>query len=279
MALKRNAVAAAAGEDPPLVSASAAKPGAIACVGVGMTLGSHISAQARRYIERSDVVFVAVSDSLVEDWVMSMNPDVRSLQVHYSEGKSRLQTYREMVEVMMAEVRAGKNVCGAFYGHPGVFAKAPHDVIAQARAEGHFAVMVPGVSAEDCLVADLGMDPGKTGCISMEASQLLLFKRVLDPSALLILWQVGIVGDASFSRFETGTEQRRLLLKRLLEDYPPEHHATLYEAATLPAMPFRAERITLAQLPDAETKLQTTLVIPPLHKPVANPQSDGLLDA
>ncbi|HEX8756304.1 MAG TPA: hypothetical protein VF745_08190 [Steroidobacteraceae bacterium] len=58
----------------------------------------------------------------MELWLAKMNSDVRSLQRYYPEGKSRLETYREMVDVMLVEVRAGKRVCGAFYGHLGVFA-------------------------------------------------------------------------------------------------------------------------------------------------------------
>src|SRR3546814_12671609 len=39
-------------------------------------------------------------------------------------------------------------------------ALVPHKAIAQARAEGLEAHMEAGVSAEDCLYADLGIDPG-----------------------------------------------------------------------------------------------------------------------
>ena len=130
--------------------------GSLVCVGVGMTLGSHLTPLSRSYIESADVVFAATSDGIVELWLAKMNPDVRSLQPFYREGKSRAETYREMVAAMLAEVRAGKRVCGAFYGHPGVFAGVPHEAIEQARREGYAAHMEPGVSAEDCLYADLG---------------------------------------------------------------------------------------------------------------------------
>src|SRR5262245_61816673 len=112
------------------------KNGSLVCVGLGMTLGAHISPRSRSYIEQADVVFAAVSDSLVELWLQEMHADVRSLQPYYAENKSRRDTYREMVEVMLAEVRAGRRVCGAFYGHPGVFAQAPHRAIERARQEG-----------------------------------------------------------------------------------------------------------------------------------------------
>jgi uncharacterized protein YabN with tetrapyrrole methylase and pyrophosphatase domain len=243
--------------------AATTRKGSLACVGVGMTLGSHLGPLARSYIEDADVVFVAVSDPVVELWVTQMNRDVRSLQPFYREGKSRAETYREMVEAMLVEVRAGKNVAGAFYGHPGVFALPPHEAIRIARGEGYRVHMEPGISAEDCLYADLGIDPGTFGCQHFEASQLLFFKRRIDPTAYLVLWQVGVVGDQSLTRFSTGTAYRRLLVDVLARDYPLDHEVIVYRAATLPIQQPRMDRVTLGELSGASVELPDTLVIPP----------------
>ena len=237
--------------------------GSLACVGTGMMLGAHMGPRARATIEQADVVFAAVSDPLVELWVQQMHSDVRSLQPYYGEGKSRHETYRQMVEARLAEVRAGRRVCGAFYGHPGVFALVPHRAIAQARAEGYEAHMEPGVSAEDCLYADLGIDPGMFGCQHFEASQFMFYRRRIDPSAYLVLWQVGVAGDRSIRRFSTAGGHRQLLVDRLLEDYPADHPITLYEAATLPIATPRMEEMPLSGVVHAELSLQTTMVIPP----------------
>lgn len=240
-----------------------AQRGHLACVGLGMLLGGHLSPRARAHMDAADVVFVAVSDPVVELWVQQAHPDVRSLQPLYAEGKSRQQTYREMVEALLAEVRAGRRVCGVFYGHPGVFAQAPHRAVAQARAEGFEAVMEPGISAEDCLYADLGIDPGEYGCQHYEASQLMFYRRRLDPSAYLVLWQVGLAGDRSLRRFDTDAARLALLVARLAEDYPVDHAGILYEAATLPIQSPRIEPVTLRALPDARLGMATTLVLPP----------------
>lgn len=239
------------------------KAGSLACVGLGMTLGAHLSPRSRSHIEQADVVFAAVSDPLVELWLQQMHPDVRSLQPLYAEGKSRHDSYREMVQQMLAPVRAGKNVCGAFYGHPGVFAQAPHQAVAIARGEGFNAVMEPGISAEDCLYADLGLDPGKTGCQHYEASQLMFYRRRIDPSATLVLWQVALAGDRSFRRFATPSAYRQLLVDLLAEDYPLDHPCTVYEAATLPIIQPRVDIVTLRDFPAIELGMASTLVLPP----------------
>ncbi len=240
-----------------------ASSGSIACVGLGMTLGSHLTPLARSQIERADVVFAALSDGIVELWLERMHPDVRSLQPYYAEGKSRLTTYREWVAVMMAEVRAGKRVCAVFYGHPGVFAWSPHKVIEAARAEGFPACMEPGISAEDCLYADLGIDPGRFGCQHFEASQLLIYERRIDPTAYLVLWQVGLVGDMSMARFSTGAAHRKILVEVLGKDYPMGHEIIIYRAPTLPIHRPYIRRLPLQDLPETAMTAEETVVLPP----------------
>ncbi|MGP9801075.1 SAM-dependent methyltransferase [Rheinheimera sp. NSM] len=240
--------------------------GSLVCVGTGMTLGSHISPLSRSYIEQADVVFVLVADGITEQWIEQMNADVRSLQPYYLEGKSRMLTYREMVAAMLAEVSAGKKVVGAFYGHPGVFARVPHNAIKQARELGYNAHMEPGISAEDCLYADLGIDPGTYGCQHFETSQFMFYKRNIDTAAYLILWQVAVAGDRSLAKLSTVTAYRQVLLELLTDLYPGNHLVTLYEAATLPIQQPRIEHLPLSELLNVELDLKTTLVISPLKK-------------
>jgi precorrin-6B methylase 1 len=264
---------------PPTLPSSDTRRGSLACVGLGMTLGSHLTPLARSHIEQADVVFAGLSDSVVEMWLQRMHPDVRSLQSYYREGKSRMKTYRQWVELMMTEVRAGKRVCGVFYGHPGIFAWSPHKVIEVARAEGFAAHMEPGISAEDCLYADLGIDPGRYGCQHFEASQLLLFERRIDPTGYLVLWQVGLVGDRSTARFKTGPAYRQLLVDLLSRDYPLDHEVMIYRGATLPIQQPRIIRLALRDLPDAPLTAEETVVVPPARTLQPNLAMQERLDA
>jgi precorrin-6B methylase 1 len=248
---------------PALSPANNARRGSLACVGIGMTLGSHLTPLARSQIEQADVVFAALSDGIVELWLQRMHPDVRSLQPYYAEGKSRMKTYRQWVDLMMTEVRAEKKVCGVFYGHPGIFAWSPHKAIEVARAEGFKAHMEPGISAEDCLYADLGIDPGRFGCQHFEASQLLFYERRIDPTGYLVLWQVGLVGDRSLARFETGSPYRQVLVDLLGQDYPLDHEVIIYRGATLPIEKPRIRRVALRDLPHVLLTAEETVVLPP----------------
>lgn len=239
------------------------RQGRLACVGLGMMLGAHLTPRSRHTIEHADVVFVLASDGLVERWVEAMNADVRSLQPYYAEGMNRRTTYAEMVAAILAEVRAGKSVCAAFYGHPGVFAQVAHEAIELARLDGFDAEMQPGISAEDCLYADLGIDPGRFGCQHFEATQFLCCERQVDPSAYLVLWQVALAGDTSFTRYATGRAHRELLVEKLMRFYPATHEVVVYEAPTVAIDTPRIDRMPLEALVDAELHMHSTLVIGP----------------
>lgn len=238
------------------------KKGSIVVVGTGMIIGSHISIRCKNHITQADVVFSS-AHPLMQTWLEQLNPNTRCLQYLYGENKPRLETYQEMVEVMMAAIRAGNRVVGAFYGHPGVFALAPHKVVEQARKEGFDAVMEPGVSAEDCLYADLGIDPGTVGCQHYEASQFLFYRRVIDPSAYLILWQVALAGETSLTTKPSSAQHLQVFVDRLLEDYPADHEVTLYECQTLPTEQHKAVTFKLADLAQVPLTPVSTLVVPP----------------
>src|SRR5882757_5086244 len=112
-------------------------------------------------------------------------------------------------KVMLRAVRAGHSVLGVFYGHPGVFVSPSHRAIAVAREEGYKAKMLPGISAEDYMFADLEFDPSQSSCNTYEATELLLRDRHLDPAIQHIIWQVGSVGVIDME-FEVGTLYSRM---------------------------------------------------------------------
>jgi hypothetical protein len=214
-------------------------------------------------IRRAEVLF-CLADPATLAMIQSMRQDVINLGRYYATGKDRRQTYREIDATIMAEVRAGKQVCAVFYGHPGVFTDVPHRVVNQARAEGFAARMEPGISAEACLYADLGIDPGRRGVQSLEATHFLYYDRQIDPAGLLLLWQVALAGDLSCSRREADPAGLQALVDKLLRWYPSDHEVILYEAAQLPVFAPRMGRMRLSDLPAARYEEYTTLVIPPL---------------
>src|SRR5205823_5754369 len=188
----------------------------------------------------------------------------------YENGKERLETYEEMVAAMLAPVRAGRRVCAAFYGHPGVFVYPAHAAIARARADGFDARMFPGVSSLDCLFADLGLDPAVTGCQIHHATDFVLRRTQPDTSAVLILLQIAVIGQpAQFT--EPDWSRLPLLVERLEEFYPPTHGLIAYEASPFPLTGPMVERVPLSQLTAARLTAGMTLVVPPAREPEPDP--------
>jgi uncharacterized protein YabN with tetrapyrrole methylase and pyrophosphatase domain len=140
-----------------------------------------------------------------------------------------------------------------------------HESIRRAREEGFRSKMVPGVSAEDCLFADLGVDPGRTGCQSFEATDFLIYRRRFDPSSTLILWQIGVIGNLDFQK-EYETEGLAVLTDVLSQHYPSDHEVTIYEAASFPGVKFSAETVPLFRLASAQVNPISTLLVPPAEK-------------
>ncbi len=246
--------------------ADAAASGAgLVVVGSGIQFSRHVSERCLSEIREAQVVF-CLADPFALAMIHSFRPDAINLGKHYAPGKDRRQTYREIDAAIMSEVRAGKRVCAVFYGHPGVFADVPHRVVRKARAEGIPARMEPGISAEACLYADLGIDPGHRGVQSMEATHFLVYDRQPDAAGLVLLWQVALSGDLSCTRLHAEREGVQALVDKLLRWYPPDHEVILYEAARLPIETPRADRLALRDLPTAHYEEYTTLVIPPLRE-------------
>lgn len=242
------------------------KPGRLVCIGTGIRHAEQLTLVSKLYLERSDVVFGVMPNSSVDEWIKKINPNYVNMQTFYGHGKLRNQTYMDMANAMLDELRAGKDVCCALYGHPGVFGCIAHLTIGLARKEGFAAKMEPGISAEDCLFADLGLNPGYHGCVSYEATNLMFYKHAIDPNAALILWQISLAGEHTLKKFNTTKQNLQLTVEFLSQWYGLDHEIIIYEASFFSNKSARIEKIPLKDLPDAELNSSSTLVILPKER-------------
>jgi uncharacterized protein YabN with tetrapyrrole methylase and pyrophosphatase domain len=239
--------------------------GSLTVVGVGIKFVAHVSVEARAAIEEADRVVVAVADAATRRWIGELNPSAESL-AGYLADRPRSESYRVWVRQILDPVRRGERVCAVFFGHPGVFVVAGHEAIRIAREEGHDARMLPGISAEDCLFADLGVDP-RHGCQSFEATDFLIRRRRHDPTVALVLWQVGMTGDLGPPTAAPDPAKVAVLRDALVRLYGGDHVVTLYEAAVLPLLEPRVRRLPLAELTAAAVTPIATLFVPAKSPP------------
>ena len=231
------------------------KKGSLTIVGSGIELVRDTTIGARMAIENAEKVLILVTDPASELWIRKLNSNVESLFDCYVEGRPRLEAYKKMVGRILDNVKKGLEVCTVFYGHPGVFVQPAHEAIRIAKLEGFDARMLPGISAEDCLFADIGLDPGKHGCQSFEATDFLVRKRKFDPKSPLILWQIGTIGDLYYHKNSQNSDiaQRGLLvLTRVLEKhYDKDHEVIIYQASYFPLCRPEIQNVPLGKIVEA----------------------------
>ena len=255
-----------------LIAGRIDRKGSLTVVGTGIQLGVHLTPEARVALEHADEVLYLLSGSASSAWLQRLRPTARSLHPLYRAGRRRIEIYDDIAEAILEPVRRGLRVCAAFYGHPGVFVYPAHEAVRRARREGLEAKMLPAVSAEDCLFADLGVDPGVTGCQSYDATDFLLNRRLVDTTAVLILWQVSVVGEMrALASPVPNADGLRVLAEYLCELYPHDHEVTLYECSAYPVSDPVIRTTPLGQLAEADLTPLATLYVPPASQPRPNP--------
>jgi uncharacterized protein YabN with tetrapyrrole methylase and pyrophosphatase domain len=253
--------------------------GSLVVVGTGIKTVGHLTAEAIAWIQKADKVLYVVSDPIAEASIVRLNPaGAESLSGLYSEGKARIDTYNAMIDRILACVRSGLLTCAAFYGHPGVFVYPSHEAIRRARSERFSARMLPGISAEDCLFADLGIDPAVCGCQTYEATDFLIHSRRIDPSSSVILWQIGVVGDTTFKSNGYDLTALPLLVERMLQYYPAGHIVWVYEAAVFPGCDPVIRPVPLYALGQTALSAASTLYVPPAYPSLTDPMMTSQLN-
>jgi uncharacterized protein YabN with tetrapyrrole methylase and pyrophosphatase domain len=239
--------------------------GSLLIVGVGIKAVRHVTLEARESIKNYDKVLYLIGDPIAEIWIEKLRPDAESLLNFYKDGKNRHKIYSEIVEHTLNYVRRGYNTCLVQYGHPSLFAKLiTQSAIEKAHNEGFKADILPGISAEDCLFAELCIDPGDRGCQSFEATNFLVYNRKFDPFCHLILWQIGLIGEFQYNPNKNSKSALCVLTDYLKRYYDSKHEVYVYQAARYSICKSLIQRIPLHKLPEAYVDITTTLYIPPI---------------
>ena len=255
-----------------------AKRGSLVVIGTGIRTAGQLTVEAIAWIKEAESLLYVVGDPIAEAVIKTLNPKAAvSLAGYYEEGQPRIYAYQAMIEHILGCVRAGDRTVGAFYGHPGVFAYPSHESIRRARSEGYSARMLPGISSEDCLFADLGVDPGVSGCQSYEATDFLMNAPIIDSSTQLILWQIGTLADSTYQRYRYDTSAMPQLVQRLGRFYPMSHVITVYEAAMLIGTEPMIAQIPLYALSQFPISAAMTLYVPPCRTRTADPEMARLV--
>jgi hypothetical protein len=238
----------------------------VTIVGTGIRLAMQLTPEAHAAIDRADELLHVVADEVARTWLDDLHPNARSLTPLYGSGGTRTEIYSRMADEIVAAARPGRRICAAFYGNAGVFGRPAHLAVRRARAEGIPAQMLPAISAQDCLVADLGVDPGDHGWLSYDATDFLVHRRPIDAACALVLWQIGVVGETG-AIVDPQFRHLDLVAERLAEVHGEEHEVVLYEASPYPVVEAIVNRVRVADLAAAPMTVLATLYVPPSAEP------------
>ncbi|MBA3661119.1 MAG: uroporphyrinogen III methylase [Gammaproteobacteria bacterium] len=242
------------------------KKNSLVLVGSGIKFLSHMTMETKAYIKQADHVLYLVNEPLMKEWIQKTNFNSESLDDLYKKFQLRIECYEAITNFILEKVRKGSHVCVVFYGHPTVFAKPGLDAACLAKKEGYDVRILPGVSTEDCLFADLLIDPSSCGKQSFEATDFLIYRRKFDPCSHLILWQADVIGAVNNPEYFNNEIGIKLLYNYLRTYYESAHKIILYEAAQYPGFAPKIETYTLRELAKIKLTSISTLYFPPLPK-------------
>jgi precorrin-2 methylase len=205
-------------------------------VSSGIVSIAQLTQEARAAIVAADKIFYHAADGVAARAFQLLNPSSFDLFQMYGEGKNRRQTYIQVAELMLSELREGRNVAGIFHGHAGFFVMAARRAVAIARAEGFAARILPGVSSVDCLIAELGIDPGVAGMQIVKAGSVLRRKAQLAHWGHVVLLQVSSAGDNDYSFSGYKKSRPQALVEVLTETYGSDQELIYYQAALFPGL-------------------------------------------
>lgn len=235
-------------------------------IGLGIKSYLQLTREAEQALSASKEVHYLHSDPTVASYLESRVPIARSLEDCYNEGEPRQLAYRRMFGRVIEAILNSTPVAVAIYGNPAVLVNLTWALDEWACENNRIIDVLPGVSALDCMLVDLGIDPAE-GMLSYEANDLLIHKKPLIPDIHLFLWQIGSVESELFSWGESKPERFLGITDFLLKAYPPEHEVIAVSCASSPIVASSVKSVPLKQLPTLSRYLDysATLYIPPLR--------------
>lgn len=245
------------------------KDRSLTIVGSGIKFLSQLTQEAIVYIKKSDRILYLVNDPALIVWIKNQNPNSESLHDLYFKFEKRIDSYNAITKYIIDSMEECNHLCVVVYGHPTIFSKPALDAVLFARQANINAKALPAVSAEDCLFADLLIDPGSVGCQSFEATDFLIRSRKFDSNSHLVLWQPDVIGVECHAT-ESNQIGLQLLCEHLSKFYPINHEIVIYTAAQYPGMLPIINCVTLKDLANEKLSQLSTLYVKPLSKAELN---------
>lgn len=229
-------------------------------VGTGIKTLSHLTEETKVLIRHVEKVLYLVNEPLLKTWILDNAKKAESLEPFYHAKPKRIDAYETMTQKIIETYYNVESLCVALYGHPILFAASALQAVKRIRTQGGHATILPAVSAIDCLFSDLAINPGDRGYYSVDATDLLIYGKRIDPYSHLIILQANSLGAYDLKN----TTKLPILMQYLCGFYPDNHQIILYEAPQYPRQKPKIKKALLHTLATQTVTPKTTLYLSPL---------------
>lgn len=234
----------------------------LALVGTGIKTISHVTEEAKGYICDCDKVLYLINESLQEKYIKRLAKSSESLESIYFKSELREIAYNNIAKKIHSEFENYNSLCVVIYGHPCVFATP--GLLALTNFDKRVkTVICPAISAQDCLYADLRFDPASGGIQTFDATEYLLYDKLIDIFSHTVIYQIGMVGNLGLPTNKINSEAINFIKKKLVSVYKKEKKAIIYESALYPGTNPKIFEFDLDDLDKQELTAISTLYIPP----------------
>jgi uncharacterized protein YabN with tetrapyrrole methylase and pyrophosphatase domain len=243
-----------------------ARPYDLYLVGLGIVSVRQITRETESALRRSTEVLYACDAIGIADYLGDLCPKVTEVYVAtLREGEDRLSKYNRIAAMVLEAALDHPPVSFAVAGHPMVFVYPTQQILKTAGLLGLRVAVLPGISALDCMIVDLGLDPGSQGIQMYETTALLLHRRELQPDVPCFLWQVGSAETRLFTRSRSVPQRFSRLQQHLLRYYPAGHVVRVVYSATHPLARSNILQFPIERMHEhaADIHPGATLYIPP----------------
>jgi uncharacterized protein YabN with tetrapyrrole methylase and pyrophosphatase domain len=223
----------------------------ITIIGLGISAGEHLTLEGLKALKSADVIFAP--KGALPPALLGLAADFRDTSelYHLPDTEKRLAA-----AVLAAE--PGRSVAVCTVGHPLLFDKPAAFLKEECRRRGVACRALPGVSAVDAVLCELGYAADQDGFQARQALHVPGSK--LDPSLPLFVFRCNALAARA--------DLRRRFIAALRKPYPPGHLASFVESAHVPKRPSAVRTFPLKDLEKelASAPAEATLFVPPLKK-------------
>jgi len=235
--------------------------------GLGIKFLSHLTKETEKIIQEGDKILYLANDLFFPEWIEHFNKNTESLDQLYFSKSARCDSYNAIKDKILSELNNFQNVVFIIYGNPNFLVQVTSLVSRAAESNGHEFYILPAISSLDCLLADLNINPGDSGMQLFEATELIAYRKILDLTSHVVIFQAAAIGQSGHTRNKIATTKGlKILCDYLGEFYSCAQEIIFYEASQYPNKKPVIIRTILKNAYKVEISSKSTMYIPPSKK-------------